>query len=68
MWGWSAATKEQVEEYAAAAVVRVTFDGEEIEGKQQGGIPYDDAAGQYKAVWMADIGIAPAGLHIVHYL
>jgi hypothetical protein len=67
MWGWSAATQAQVEDYIRAAIVAVTFDGDEIQGVQSGGIPYDEAAQLFKAVWLADIGAIPAGLHKITY-
>jgi hypothetical protein len=67
VWGWSAATQEQVEDYIEAGAVVVTFDGEELEGRQQGGIPYDKTAEVYRAVWMSDIGIPERGLHVITY-
>jgi hypothetical protein len=67
IWGWSAATEEQVEEYIQASVVVVRFDGIEIKGERQGGIPYDKSAKLYKAVWMANIGTAKLGIHTITY-
>jgi hypothetical protein len=67
MWGWTAATEGQIRDYLRAAVVTVTFDGREIQGRQQGDIPYDEAAKVYRAVWISDVGIPTAGLHTVTY-
>jgi hypothetical protein len=67
MWGWSAATQSQVEDYIRAAIVAVTIDGEAVAGVQSGGIPYDETAQLFKAVWLADIGAVPAGLHPITY-
>ena len=67
MWGWSAATKEQVEDYLRASKVVVTFDGAEITGKRQGGIPYDESAGVYRAVWMSEVGVPEPGIHSITY-
>jgi hypothetical protein len=68
MWGWSAATEEQIREYIRVSTVVVTFDGTELSGRQQGGIPYDKTARMFKAVWMSDIGIPKPGIHAVTYL
>ncbi len=68
MWGWSAATEEQVQEYIRVSKVVVTFDGAEISGHQQGGIPYDQTAGMYKAVWTSSIGVPTRGIHTITYL
>ena len=67
MWGWSAATMEQMQEYIGVAVVAVTFDGQEISGQMQKDIPYDETAKIYRAVWMAGIGIPTIGLHVITY-
>jgi hypothetical protein len=67
VWGWSAATQEQVEEYIQAGVVAVTFDGRELTGVQQDGIPYDSSAKVYKAVWAADVGNPAKGVHVIDY-
>jgi hypothetical protein len=67
MWGWSAATQAQVEDYIRAAIVAVTFDGDEMEGEQSGGIPYDENAKLYKAVWTASVGVVDPGVHTITY-
>jgi hypothetical protein len=67
IWGWSAATEQQIREYLEAATVKVTFDGIERPGKQQGGFPYDDSAKVYRAVWMAEVGIPGPGDHTITY-
>lgn len=68
MWGWSAESQEQIEDYIRAAVVTVTFDGIEVQGMQQGGLPFDDSAGVFRAVWTAEIGIPAPGIHPIAYL
>ena len=35
MWGWTAATMEQVQEYVDAAVALVDFDGKDLSGQMQ---------------------------------
>ena len=67
MWGWSAATQAQVEDYIRAAIVAVTFDGDEIEGEQSGGIPYDENAKLFRAVWTAAVGVVDPGVHAITY-
>jgi hypothetical protein len=67
MWGWSAATMEQVQDYIAAAVAQVTFDGRDLSGQMQKDIPYDETAKIYRAVWMAGAGIPAPGLHVITY-
>jgi hypothetical protein len=67
MWGWSAAARDQVEDYIRAAVAVVTFDGIGIAGRQQDGIPYDEAAKVYRAVWLSDVGPPKRGIHTVAY-
>ncbi len=68
VWGWSAKTEEQVTNYIRVGKVIVTFDGIEISGMQQGGIPYDESARLYKAVWTSNIGIPKSGIHTITYL
>lgn len=68
MWGWSAATEEQVKDYIRVGMVVVTFDGNEVEGEQSGGIPYDEKSKLYKAVWMAAVGVVDPGIHTITYL
>jgi hypothetical protein len=67
MWGWSAATQEQIQDYLQAGVVVVTFDEATLKGEQQGGIPYDDTSKVYRAVWTADAGIPAPGIHVITY-
>jgi hypothetical protein len=68
VWGWSAATEEQVKDYIRVGMVVVTFDGNEVEGEQSGGIPYDEKSKLYKAVWMAAVGVVDPGVHTITYL
>jgi hypothetical protein len=67
MWGWSAATLAQVQDYIQFGIAAVTFDGRELKGEQQGGIPLDETAKVYRAVWMAAAGIPAKGLHAITY-
>jgi hypothetical protein len=67
MWGWSALTQDQMEDYLRAGIVRVALDGNEVQGRQQGGISFDKAAGIYRAVWTSNVGIPTPGLHAVTY-
>jgi hypothetical protein len=67
MWGWSAATMEQVQDYLDAALVKVTFDQKELAGQMQKEVPYDETSKIYRAVWMADVGIPATGVHVITY-
>jgi hypothetical protein len=67
MWGWSAATKEQVEAYVRASILVVTVEGVEISGTPQGNIPYDETARLYKAVWTANLGILKRSIYTTTY-
>jgi hypothetical protein len=67
MWGWSAATEAQVKDYIRTRIEAVTFDGVELHGEQRGGIPYDQTAKLYRAVWMAEIGVVGSGIHRITY-
>jgi hypothetical protein len=67
MWGWSAATEAQIQDYIQAGIAAVTFDGKQLKGEQQGGVPFDDTAKVYRAVWMADAGHPTVGLHVITY-
>ncbi len=67
MWGWSAATPEQIQDYIQAGIAVVTFDGKKLTGEQQGGVPFDDTAKIYRAVWTADAGTPAVGLHVITY-
>jgi hypothetical protein len=67
MWGWSAATMDQMQGYIDAGVAKVTFDGKELLGQMQKDIPYDETAKIYRAVWMSGVGIPTPGLHVIIY-
>jgi hypothetical protein len=67
MWGWSAATYAQIQDYIQAGIVVVTFDSRELTGEQQGGIPFDETTKVYKAVWIANADIPAKGLHPITY-
>lgn len=68
VWGWSAATQKQVEEYIRVSSVVVTFDGVEIKGTQQGGISHDESSKLYVAAWVSNLGIPKLGIHTITYL
>jgi hypothetical protein len=67
MWGWSAATMDQIQDYLDAGMAKVTFDGKELSGQMQKNIPFDDTSKIYRAVWMAGVGIPAPGLHVITY-
>jgi hypothetical protein len=67
MWGWSAATEAQVKDYIRTRIEVITFDGVELHGEQRGGIPYDETAKLYRAVWMAEMGVVDPGFHTITY-
>lgn len=67
MWGWSAETMGEVQDYIDAFVAHVTFDGKDLSGRMQKDIPYDETAKIYRAVWMAGVGIPTPGLHRITY-
>jgi len=67
MWGWSAATMDQMKDYIGAGIAKVTFDGKEISGQMQKDIPYDETSKVYRAVWLAGVGIPTFGLHVITY-
>jgi len=67
MWGWSAATSQQVQDYIGAAIAKVAFDGSDLPGRMQPDIPFDETAKVYRAVWMASVGIPAPGLHVITY-
>jgi hypothetical protein len=67
MWGWSAASMEQMQDYIGAAVVQVAFDGKDLSGQLQQDIPYDPTSKVYRAVWMAGVGVPAPGLHVITY-
>jgi hypothetical protein len=67
IWGWSTATEAQMQDYLRAGQVAVTFDGLAREGKQQGGVSFDEDAQIHRAVWMAEVGIPTQGVHVITY-
>lgn len=67
IWGWSTATEAQMQDYLRAGHVAVTFDGSAREGKQQGGVSFDEDAQIFRAVWMAEVGIPSSGVHTITY-
>jgi hypothetical protein len=67
LWGWTAATAEQMQAYRDTAVVTVRLDGRELTGVLQGEILHDEASGEYRAVWSADAGRPDVGSHELTY-
>jgi hypothetical protein len=67
MWGWTAATMDQMQDYIEAGITKVTFDEKELTGRLQKDIPFDETSKIYRAVWMADVGVPAAGLHAITY-
>jgi hypothetical protein len=67
MWGWSASSMEQMQDYLGASVVKVAFDDSPLAGEMQKDIPYDPTDKVYRAVWMAVAGVPSPGLHVITY-
>jgi hypothetical protein len=65
IWGWSAKTEEQINDFQINNITTITLDGIVIKGKQKGGII--DNHGFKEVVWLSYVGILNLGDHIVTY-
>jgi hypothetical protein len=66
IWGWSAISKELVQEHIEANETVITLDGTPIKGALQE-VKYDDQRKFFVAHWIAEVGVLPAGSHPLTY-
>ncbi len=67
VWGWSAKTEEQVNEFLENSTTTITLDGNEIEGYQTGNIFKNETRNNYEVLWVSPIGIMETGQHTITY-
>jgi hypothetical protein len=67
LWGWTAASEQQMRDYIRMGTATVVLDGKELSGTMKGDIRYDESARVYRALWSADAGVPAAGTHILTY-
>jgi hypothetical protein len=67
LWGWVASTEQQMQDFLQSAQTTVALDGKVLAGMMQGAVRYDEAAGEYRAVWSAEAGMPDAGTHSLTY-
>jgi hypothetical protein len=58
-WGWKALTREQVLDYLENAITKVTFNGAEITGAEQGDVYAEDEI--YYVYWYKQLGVLERG-------
>ena len=67
VWGWSAKTEEQVNDFLKNSTTTITLDGNVIAGYQTGGIFKNETRNEYEVLWTSPIGIMEAGQHTITY-
>jgi hypothetical protein len=66
IWGWVAATQEQVQAHIDQSQIVVTLDGQPVTDPRQERIqPTDD--GKFTVVWGSNVGILAPGTHTITY-
>jgi hypothetical protein len=67
VWGWSAATVEQVQHHIDASQTVVELDGQPVEGRLVDGPGLIESWGSIGAMWHAEVGILSPGSHSLTY-
>lgn len=67
VWGWSAKTEEQVNDFLENSTTTITLDGRVIEGFQSGEIFKNETRNEYEVLWISPIGIMETGQHTITY-
>jgi hypothetical protein len=67
VWGWSAKTEEQVNDFLQNSTTTITLDGNVIEGYQTRVIFINEIRNDYEVLWVAPIGIMETGQHTITY-
>ena len=67
VWGWSAKTEEQVNDFLKNSTTTITLDGKVIEGYQTGNIFKNETRNEYEVLWVSPIGIMETGQHTITY-
>jgi hypothetical protein len=66
IWGWLAATQEQVQSHIDQSQIVVTLDGQPVTDPRQERIQATDD-GKFTVVWGSNVGILPVGTHTITY-
>jgi len=67
LWGWVAATQDEMKSYIQSTEITVRLDNEPLAGSMRGDAQYDETANEFRAIWSAAAGILPAGTHTLTY-
>jgi hypothetical protein len=67
VWGWSAKTETQINDYLENNITIVTLDGKVIDGIQFGGIQKNEKSGDPEVVWYSEVGVLIPGEHTITY-
>jgi hypothetical protein len=67
VWGWSAKTESQIDDFLESNITTITFDGKVIEGSRYGGIRKVETRDIFEVLWVAPLGILSPGEHIITY-
>jgi hypothetical protein len=67
VWGWSAKTEEQVNDFIKNSITTITLDGKVIEGNQVGNVFKNETRNEYEILWTSPIGIMEPGQHTITY-
>jgi hypothetical protein len=67
IWGWSAKTEAQINDFLQNNLTTITLDGKAIEGVMSDGIKKNETSGQPEVVWYSEVGVLDPGQHTVTY-
>jgi formylglycine-generating enzyme required for sulfatase activity len=67
VWGWSAKTEAQINDFLENSITEVTLDGKIIQGKKVEGILKNQTSGDPEVVWAVEVGMLSPGSHKVTY-
>jgi len=67
IWGWSAKTEQQINDFLENNITEVTLDGKIVAGKRLEGILKNQTSGDPQVVWRAEMGVLSPGSHKLTY-
>lgn len=67
IWGWSAKTEVQINDYLENNITEITLDGKVIEGTISPEIKKNGTSGLPEVVWFSNVGVLAPGPHTVTY-
>jgi hypothetical protein len=67
VWGWSAKTETQINDFLQNNITTITLDGKVIDGILFDGIQKNESSGLPEVVWYSEVGVLTPGQHTITY-